>query len=79
LSAEVVEGNEVTLGPGETVSRTLRIQTTTALKMLRLNEEAWPGDTHLVAVEAFIDDELVGGVQFEFEVHYVYLPIIMKN
>ena len=33
----------------------------------------------MVAVEAFIDDELIGGVQFEFEVHQVYLPIIMKN
>jgi len=32
-----------------------------------------------VAVEAFIEDELVGGVQFEFEVHQIYLPIIMKN
>jgi len=79
LSAEVVEGNEVTLGPGETVSRTLRIQPTTALKMLRLNDEVLPGDTHLVAVEAFINDELVGGVQFEFEVHKIYLPIILKN
>jgi len=33
----------------------------------------------MVAVEAFIEDELVGGVQFEFEVHQIYLPIIMKN
>jgi hypothetical protein len=30
-------------------------------------------------VEAFINDELIGGVQFEFEVYRVYLPIILKN
>jgi hypothetical protein len=42
---------------------------------------AWPGEGHLVAVEAFIDEELIGGVQLEFgaEAHKVYLPIIMKT
>jgi len=80
VSSEVVEGNEVTLGPGETVSRTLRLQSDSqARTVLKVNEEVLPGDAHLVAVEAFIEDELVGGVQFEFEVHQIYLPIIMKN
>ena len=78
VSAEVVEGNEVTLGPGETVSRTLRIQTTTQAVTV-LNANTMPGDAHLVSVEAYIDDKLIGGVQFEFEVHKIYLPIIMKN
>ena len=80
VSSEVVEGNEVTLGPGETVSRTLRIQSASrARTLMKVNEEVLPGDAHLVAVEAFIDDELIGGVQFEFEVHQVYLPIILKS
>ena len=79
FSSEIAEGNEVTLEPGETVPRTLRIQSAAGLKMLRVNDEVLPGDAHLVSVEAFIDDELIGGVQFEFEVHEVYLPIILKK
>ena len=78
VSAEVVEGNEVTLGPGEVVSRTLRIGSD-GQGVTVLSQEVMPGDAHLVAVEAFINDELIGGVQFEFEVHRIYLPIIMKN
>jgi hypothetical protein len=79
VSAEVVEGNEVTLGPGETVSRTLRIASAAAQGLAVLNGSVLPGDTHLVAVEAFINDNLIGGVQFEFVVHKIFLPIIMKN
>ena len=80
-SAEL-DFNEVTLGPGETVSNTLRIQTPShAFAVMQVNEEVLPGDAHLVAVEAFIDDELIGGLQFEFEVEEreIYLPIIMRN
>ena len=66
VSADIVEGSQVTLGPGETASRTLRIQTTTQAVTV-LNGATMPGDAHLVSVEAFINDELVGGVQFEFE------------
>jgi hypothetical protein len=80
VSSEVVGGSEVTLGPGETVSMTLRLQSDSQARMLlKVNEEVLPGDAHLVAVEAFINDELIGGVQFEFVVHKIYLPIIMKN
>jgi hypothetical protein len=46
-----------------------------------VNEEVLPGDAHIVAVEAFIDDELIGGVQFEFEAETreIYLPLIMRT
>jgi len=71
--------NEVTLGPGEVVSNTLTITGTCGVTML-MSEEALPGDAHSVAVEAYIDDELVGGVQFEFEMaeFKIYLPMVMK-
>jgi hypothetical protein len=78
VSAEIVEGNEVTLGPGETVQRTLRVGTPMQ-GLAALTENPLPGDAHLVAVEAFINDEPIGGVQFEFEVYRVYLPIILKK
>ena len=73
-----MKGNEVTLGPGETVSRTLHIESPSQAVTV-LNEATMPGDAHLVAVEAYVDDELVGGVQFEFEpgISTIYLPIIM--
>jgi hypothetical protein len=79
-TAEVVEGNQVTLGSGQTVSRTLRVGSLShAVKLMEVNEAVLPGDAHLVAVEAFIDDELIGGVQYEFEVHSIYLPVIMRS
>jgi hypothetical protein len=78
VTAEVVEGNKVTLAPGQVVSRTLQIGSD-GQGVTVLSQETMPGDDHLIAVEAFIDDELIGGVQFEFEAFTVYLPIILKN
>jgi len=73
--------NEVTLGPGQTVTNTMHIQSPShASTVMQVDEDVLPGDAHLVAVEAFIDDELIGGVQFEFEAERkIYLPIIMKK
>jgi hypothetical protein len=70
-----LSSNELTLGPGEVMTNTLRIQPPMGAG------DAWPGEGHIVAVEAFIDEELVGGVQIEFEVggFQVYLPIILKQ
>jgi hypothetical protein len=74
--------NEVTLGPGQTVTNTMHIRSLSqASTVMQVDEEVLPGDAHLVAVEAFIDDQLIGGVLFEFEaeVRKIYLPIIMKK
>jgi len=73
---------EVTLGPGETVTNTMHIRSLSqASTVMQVDEEVLPGDAHLVAVEAFVDDELIGGVLFEFEaeVRKIYLPVIMKK
>jgi hypothetical protein len=40
------------------------------------------GDEQIIAVEAFVGEELIGGIQLEFEVpqqEYIYLPIILKK
>jgi len=79
VSAEVVEGNEVTLVPGQTVTRTLRIASAAAQGLAVLNGSVLPGDVHQVAVEAFINDDLIGGVEFEFVEHKIYLPVILKS
>jgi hypothetical protein len=73
--------NEVTLGPGQTVTNTMHIQAPShATTVMQVDEDVLPGDAHLVAVEAFIDDELIGGVLFEFEAaRKIYLPVIMKK
>jgi hypothetical protein len=74
--------HEVTLGPGERICDALLI--TSGMMMMgsmTLSADSLPGDAHLVAVEAFIDDELIGGVQFDLEVteNRIYLPLVMRK
>jgi hypothetical protein len=74
-SSVSIRSSEVTLGPGEVMTNTVSIEPPPGAA------GAWPGEGHMVAVEAFIDDELIGGIQIEFEVEQVkiYLPIILKR
>jgi hypothetical protein len=40
------------------------------------------GDEQIIAVEAFIGEDLIGGIQLEFEVpqqESIHLPIILKK
>jgi hypothetical protein len=74
--------HEITLGPGQSICDALLI--TSGMMMMgsmTLSADSLPGDAHFVAVEAFIDDELIGGVQFDLEVteHRVYLPLAMPR
>jgi hypothetical protein len=64
---------EATLEPGQVMSNTIQIIPPAAGSAASL-----PGQSQVVAVEAYIDDELIGGVQFEFEKHRIYLPVILK-
>jgi hypothetical protein len=71
-----VNWSEAELQPGQTMSNTVSIEPppgATGAGAL--------GDAQVVAVEAYIGDELVGGVQVEFNPpeHYIFLPIILKN
>jgi hypothetical protein len=69
-----VAQNSMTLEPGQVMTNTVRIEPPVGAV------GPWPGEGHMVAVEAFIDEELVGGVQIEFQVEgvQIYLPIILK-
>jgi hypothetical protein len=68
--------DETTLAAGEVRTNTIRIEPPPGG-----SDTGLFGSGHIVAVEAFIDDELIGGVQFEFEAeeHKIYLPIILKK
>jgi hypothetical protein len=73
---------EATLAPNQVLCNVLTIDLDGAMgTTLQVAPDTLPGDSHFVAVEAWVDDELLGGVQFEFEVTTlkVYLPIVLKR
>jgi len=77
-----VDPPTVTLGAGESFTGTLTVGPTGGqAQTLAISEETMPGDAHLVSVEAYIKDQLIGGlvVEYEVEENKVYLPIIMKK
>ena len=77
-----VDPPTVTLGAGESFTGTLTVGPTGGqAQTLAISKEMMPGDAHLVSVEAYIKDQLIGGVMVEYELeeNKVYLPIIMKK
>jgi hypothetical protein len=68
----------VELDPGETISNTVIIEQSGQSSAL-----AFLGDEQIIAVEAFIGQDLIGGIQLEFEVPqqdvHIYVPIILKK
>jgi hypothetical protein len=73
---------EATLAPNQVLCNVLTISLDGAMATtLQVAPDTLPGDSHFVAVEAWVDDELLGGVQFEFQVTplKIYLPIVVKR
>ena len=81
---------EATLAPNQVLCNVLTITLASAMAIvspqamattLELAPGTLPGDSHFVAVEAWADDELLGGVQFEFEPvqRKLYLPVVLKR
>jgi hypothetical protein len=64
---------EAELQPGQTMTNTITIEPAPGAPA------SIPGDEAVVAVEAFIGQELIGGIQLEFETSRRYLPIILKK
>jgi len=65
---------EFELSPGQTMSNTVTIQPPAGGA-----GSSMTGDEVIVAVEAFIGQELIGGIQLEFQPSKRYLPIILKK
>jgi hypothetical protein len=65
------------LQPGETISNTVIVESPG-----QGSGGGQLGDEQIIAVEAFAGDELLGGIQLEFEVpqqQMIYLPVILKR
>ena len=82
--------SEAELEPGETVTNTLYVTTTQTAPMGLVEgghrassgaAMALLGDEQFVAVEAFIGQDLIGGIQLDFAPteQYIYLPLILKK